>query len=318
MPGSTRLASLPVVLAAACVATPAGVQAQRLPITFAPTRAVLVLIPGAEATQALAEHRPASIDATSAAEADLVRDCANGESQRAQVSKGVLWSAAAQAWRILLHPLAVSVHEELLKYASVSDATASGDYYRAGDSTGGAAPVNSRISCLRFTRFTSAEPAAEEVALDFVASVRLDSARDAIRLRPLRLFISQAAARSANGRYSVAIALRADAVWRDEFAGHHAQVFEQTLAGESVDLKSGSYLKYYPTDATSGTRVPIIPMSFGADRSRDFGRAEFGVSVAELGTPPATLKLLAEMLPDPDEKLGQLVIAAAVAGARTR
>jgi hypothetical protein len=318
MPGSPWLASLRVVLAAACVAAPAGVQAQRLPITFAPTRAVLVLIPGAEATQALAEHRPASIDATSAAEADLVRDCANGESQRPQVSKGFLWSAAAQAWRILLHPLAVSVHEELLKYASVSDATASGDYYRASDSTSGTAPVNSRISCVRFTRFTSADPAAEEVALDFIASVRLDSARDAIRLRPLRMFIGQAAARSANGRYSVAIALRADAVWRDEFAGHHAQVFEQTLAGESVDLKSGSYLKYYPTDATTGTRVPIIPMSFGADRSRDFGRADFGVSVAELGTPPATLKLLAEMLPDPDEKLGQLVIAAAVAGARTR
>jgi hypothetical protein len=289
-----------------------------MPITFAPTRAVLVLIPGAEASQALAEHRPASIDATSRAEADLLSDCANGEGQRPQVSRGFLWSAAAQAWRILLHPLAVSVHEELLKYASVSDATASGDYYRASDSTSGTAPVDSRISCVRFTRFTGADPAGDEVALDFIASVRLDSARDAIRLRPLRLFISQAAARSANGRYSVAIALRAEAVWRDEFAGHHAQVFEQTLASESVDLKSGSYLKYYPADATSGTRVPIIPMSFGADRSRDFGRAEFGVSVAELGTPPATLTLLAQMLPDPDEKLGQLLIAAALAGARTR
>jgi hypothetical protein len=318
MPGSTGFAWLQLVMAAACLATPAGVQAQRTPITFAPTRAVLVLIPGAEASQALAEHRPGSIDATSRAETDLVRDCANGESQRPQVSKGFLWSAAAQAWRVLLHPLAVSVHDELLKYASVSDATASGDYYRASDSTSGGAPVDSRISCLRFTRFTGADAAADEVVLDFIASVRLDTARDAIRLRPLRLFISQAAARSANGRYSIAIALRADAVWRDEFAGHHAQVFEQTLAGESVDLKAGSYLKYYPTEATSGARVPIIPMSFGADRTRDFGRAEFGVSVVELGTPPATLTLLAEMLPDPDEKLGQLLIAAALAGAKTR
>jgi hypothetical protein len=318
MPRSTGLASLRLFLAAACLAAPAGALAQRMPVTFAPTRAVLVLIPGAEASQALAEHRPGSIDATSAAEADLVRDCANGESQRPQASKGFLWNAAAQAWRVLLHPLAVSVHEELLKYASVSDATASGDYYRASDSTSGAAPVNTRISCLRFTRFSGADAAADEVALDFIASLRLDSARDAIRLRPLRLFISQAAARSANGRYSVAIALRADAVWRDEFAGHHAQVFEQTLASESVDLKAGSYLKYYPTDATSGTRVPIIPISFGSDRTRDFGRAEFGVSVAELGTPPATLMLLAEMLPDPDEKLGRLLISAALAGARTR
>src|ERR1700686_2055255 len=318
MPGSTGFAWLQLVAAAAWLVAPTGVQAQRMPMTFAPTRAVLVLIPGAEAAQALAEHRPGSIDAASTAEADLMRDCANGESQRPQVSKGFLWNAAAQAWRVLLHPLAVSVHEELLKYASVSDATASGDYYRASDSTSGTAPVNSRISCLRFPRFSGADAAADEVALDFIASVRLDTARDAIRLRPLRLFISQAAARSAQGRYAIAIALRADAVWRDEFAGHHAQVFEQTLASESVDLKAGSYLKYYPTDATSGTRVPIIPMSFGADRSREFGRAEFGASVVELGTPPATLTLLAEMLPDPDEKLGQLVIAAALAGAKTR
>ena len=206
MPGSIGFAWLQLVAAAAWLVAPTGVQAQRMPMTFAPTRAVLVLIPGAEAAQALAEHRPGSIDAASTAEADLMRDCANGESQRPQVSKGFLWNAAAQAWRVLLHPLAVSVHEELLKYASVSDAAASGDYYRASDSTSGTAPVNSRISCLRFTRFSGADAAADEVALDFIASVRLDTARDAIRLRPLRLFISQAAARSANGRYAIAIA----------------------------------------------------------------------------------------------------------------
>jgi hypothetical protein len=316
--GSRGFALLQLGLAATYLAAPAGVQAQRMPITFAPTRAVLVLIPGAEASQALAGHRPAAIDAASRAEADLLSDCANGESQHPQVPRGFLWGAAAQAWRVLLHPLAVSVHEELLKYASVSAATASGDYYRANGSTSSTAPVDSRISCVRFTRFAGADPAAEDVALDFIASVRLDSARDAIRLRPLRLYISQAAAHSANSRYSVAVALRAEAVWRDEFAGHHAQLFEQTLASESVDLKSGSYLKYYPMDASSGTRVPIIPISFGADRSRDFGQAEFEVSVVELGTPPATLTLLAQMLPDPDEKLGQLLIAAALAGARTR
>jgi len=38
-------------------------------------------------------------------------------------------------------------------------------------------------------------------------------------------------------------------VWRDEFVGHQGQVFEQTLTTESVGLKGGSLLKYYPTDA---------------------------------------------------------------------
>jgi hypothetical protein len=296
---------------------PAGAadSGESTPVTLAPTRAVLVLIPGAGASQALSEHRPRTIDPASPAEAALIRDCANGESQRPQTSRDFLWSFVTHAWQIALHPVAVSVHEELLKYARVADATASGDYYRGGEATGSAAPLNSRISCVRFTRFAAVDSDADEVALDFVASVQLDTPRDAIRLRPLRLYISQGGAKSIDGRYAVAIAVRADAVWRDEFAGHQAQLFERTLVTQSVDLKAGSYLKYYPIDAASGMRVPIVPTSFGADRTQDFGRAEFGVRVAELGTPPQTLKLLADMLPDPDQKVSQLLIAAAVAGA---
>jgi hypothetical protein len=306
---------LPAVLVWVACLAPCAAQAPREAVRFAPTRAVLLLIPGAEAAQALASQRPATIDAASAAESALLQECANGEGQHPQAAKGFLWSATARAWRVLLHPLAVSVHEELLKYARLSEAVASGDYYRAGERAGAAGQLNSRLSCVRFTRYSAADPANTDIALDFVASVRLDPARDAILLRPLRLYISQAAAKSANGRYAVAIAVRADAVWRDEFTGHRGRVFEQTLTRESVDLNSGPYLKYYPTDADAGVRVPIVPVSFGVDRSRDFGRAEFGVSVAELGTPPATLALLSEMLPDPDEKLGQLVVAAAAAGA---
>lgn len=298
----------------AAVTVPALAQAQRAPVNFAPTRAVLVLIPGAEATQALAAHRPGSIDAASAAEAELLRDCADGEAQRPQVQKGFLWDVVVRAWRVMLHPVAVSVRDELLKYASVSEAAASADYYRAAGAGAGTTGIDSHISCLRFTRFRSPDPGDEEVALDFIASLRLDTPRDAIRLRPLRLFVSQAAAKSATGRYAVAISLRVDAVWRDEFAGHRGQVFEETLVRESVDLHSGSFLKYYAGDAARGRRVPIIPISFEVDRTHDFGHAEFEVSVAELGTPPATLTLLSEMLPDPDEKLSRLLIDAALAG----
>jgi hypothetical protein len=307
------LAPLSLLLVAQCLAAGSGDAVQRVPFTFAPTRAVLVLIPGAAAAQALAQHRPGTIDAASAAEANLVSDCAAGESQRTQAAKGFLWSVATQAWRVVLHPFAVSVHEELLKYAKVSSASATADYYRANDSASGAPALNSRISCLRFTRLTTTDSGADEVALDFVASLRLDSGHDAIRLRPLRLYINQAAAKSADGHYSVAIAIRAESVWRDEFAGHSGTVFDETVATENVDLKAGSYLKYYPSDADSGTRVPIVPVSFGVDRTRDYGRAEFAVSVAELGTAPQTLTLLADILPDPNESLEKLLVAAALA-----
>lgn len=296
-------------------APPAG-GAQREPFTFAPTRAVLVLIPGAEATGALADHRLPNTDATSAGEAAVLRECAAGETQRAQVARGFLWSAVTQAWRVILHPLAVSVHDELLKYSRVSEASASGDYYRADDpggGPGGPRTLNSRISCVRFTRFTAGEANAEEVALDFVASVRLDPAGDAIRLRPLRLYLNKAEAKSADGHYSVAIGVRANAVWRDEFVGHSDKVFGETVATESMDLKGGTFLKYYSTDASSGLRVPIVPVSFGVDRSHDFGRAEFAVSVAELGTPSQTLTLLADILPDPNEPMEKLLVTAALA-----
>jgi hypothetical protein len=308
---SLLMASLSLAAAQGAAADDRGA---RTAVDFAPTSTVLVLIPGSEAAQALAARRPAGADPAGKAEAELLRECANDESQRPLAARGFLWSVITQGWRVLFHPLAVSVHAELEKYAAVSEATASGDYYRGGDPSP-AAPLNSRISCLRFTRFVGTDAAPEGVALDFVAGVRLDSPRDAIRLRPLRLFISRGGAKSVNGHYSVAIAVHAEAVWRDELSGHQDQVFEQTIATESVDLKSGSFLKYYPTDASGGLRVPIIPMSFAADRSRDFGRAEFGVRVAEVGTAPATLKLLADLLPDPDEKLARLVVSAALAGA---
>jgi hypothetical protein len=313
---SLALAALAALAAPALAAEPSGSAAARVPITFAPTRAVLVLIPGADAAAALAEHRPGSIDSTSAAEAGVLRDCAAGDVQRTQIAKGFLWTVVTQAWRVILHPFAVSVHDELLKYSRVSEASASGDYYRAEEAAaGGARSLTSRISCLRFTRFAGSGSTAdsEEVALDFVASLRLDGAGDAIRLRPLRLYINQAAAKSADGHYAVAVAMRARSVWRDEFVGHSDKIFEETVATESVDLKTGSFLKYYTTEAASGIRVPIVPVSFGIDRSRDFGRTDFAVSVAELGTPSQTLSVLAGILPDPNEPLEKLLVAAALA-----
>jgi hypothetical protein len=304
MAWKSRVGTCGALLLAAMAAS----AADRSPVPLASTRAALQLIPGAEAEQALGQHRPGGIDPNSPEEAQLLRECANGETQHP--TRGFIWSVMTQGWRVLLQPLAASVRAELQQYATVSEASASGAYYD-GSETSAKTPLNSRINCLRFTRLTGD---GDDVALDFVAGVRLDGTRDAIRLRPLRLYISQSGAKSANGRYAVAIEVHADAVWRDEFSGHEGQVFERTLASESVDLKSAVFLKYYPMDAASGVRVPIIPVSFGIDRTHPFGSADFGVRVAEIGTQPTTLRLLADLLPEPDA-IGQLLIAAARAGA---
>jgi hypothetical protein len=300
-------ALLPCALLAAAGAL-AGEHPDGSPLPLASTRAVLQLIPSAEAAQALAQHRAGGIDPASAEEQQLLHECSNDEAQRP--TRGFIWSVMSSGWRVLLQPLAASVRAELQQYATVSEASASGFYYEGGDSSS-KAPLVSRVSCLRYTRLAAD---GEDAALDFVASVRLDATRDAIRLRPLRLYISQSGAKSANGRYAVAIAVRAQAVWRDEFAGHDEQLFELTVAREGVDLKQGSYLRYYPADPLSGTRVPIVPVSYASDRSHPYGWAQFGVRVAEVGVQPTTLKLLAELLPEPDA-LGQLLMSAARAGA---
>ena len=87
------------------------------------------------------------------AEAELLRECADWREPARAGRQGLSVERRHPGWRVFLHPLAVSVHEELLKYAKVSGASASGDYYRAGDAGGSTAAVSSRISCLRFTRF---------------------------------------------------------------------------------------------------------------------------------------------------------------------
>ena len=304
---ATGVATFCLALQAAAAAADGG---ERSRVSFTPTRALLVLIPGDGAAHALSDYSLGSVDATSPQEAQLLRECENGESQQAAVARSFFLGIITQTWQVLLHPLAIAVRDELAKYASASSASASGDYYRGGDASP-SAPLANRISCLRFTRFVNAE-SGDDVAVDFIASVKLDTPHDAIRLRPLRLYVSKAGAKSSNGHYSVAVTVRANVVWRDEFVGHGGQLFEQNVAAENMDLKSGPFIKYYPADPQSGTRQPIVPVSFGIDRTQDFGRVEFTVSVAELGTQPATLKLLADMLPDPNDRMSGTVIAAAI------
>ena len=61
-----------------------------------------------------------------------------------------------------------------------------------------------------------------------------------------------------------------------------------------------------------GRRVPIVPVSVDIDRSHDFGRVDFTVSAAEIGTPPATLTLLSQLFPLTTERRARLMIEAAI------
>jgi hypothetical protein len=282
-------------------------------LTYAPAQTRLQLIAAEDAAQALGQQRVPGTDATSQPETDLLAYCSNGAVQRAATPKSFFEWFLSPVLRIALNPLAVRVREELLRYSVVTTGTTSVDFYQGSPPGDRARHLKTRYRCLRFTRFVTNAAGSTDIGLDFVGGIGLDPAEDAIVLRPLRLFIDKAAAKSSNGRYGVALALRADAVWREEFAGHRQSIFEQTMATDNVDLRSGSFLKYYGVDETRNQRVPIVPVSSGIDQARDFGRADFTLSVAEFGAPPAILALLSEIFPPSDEGLASLLLKAALA-----
>jgi len=309
--GTTSGGLMQVVALAAVVAVAPRALAEPATIALAPTQTQLTLIEGRDATRLIADKRLKTVDADGNAERALAAFCSNGEAQRAAGDKGLIGEFLSQILSITLEKVSDRIHAEVAKYSAVSESTARIDYYR-GVAGAPAAHLESRYQCLRFSRIATDSSGQGEIALDFVAGIGLDTARDAVVLRPLRLFVSKTAARSATGKYGIAISIHADAVWRDASVGHQGLVFEQTIANESIDLTGGPFLKYFPIEPMGGRRVPIIPLSTDVDRSHDFGRADITVSAAEIGTQPATLALLSQLFPLTTERRARLLIEAAI------
>jgi hypothetical protein len=292
----------------AAVAVGGRAVAEVVPMALAPTGAQLVFVEGRDSVRLLGDQRLTLVDPASAGERQLQAYCSNGETQRGAAEKGFVNDIISTIYSLVIDRVAERVKAELAKYSAMSERTARVDYYRGSN---GGARLDHRYTCLRFTRIESTAGGGTAIALDLVAGIGLDSGRDAILLRPLRLFAGNAAAKSATGRYGIAILVRAEAVWRDAVVGQKGVIFDQTIASENVELPSKPFLKYYPTDPLVGQRVPIIPVSVDADRTHDFGRADFTVTAAEIGAQPATLAFLAQLLPTTTDRRTQLLMEAA-------
>lgn len=286
--------------------------AETVTIALPAMQTELTFIEGRDASRLLPDRRLQTVDPNSPAERALVEFCSNGEAQRTAGEKGLISEFFGQILNLTLEKVAERVRAEIAKYSALSERSERIDYYRGNAAAAGSGRLESRYQCLHFVRVQPNAGGGSDVALDLVAGIGLDTARDAIVLRPLRLFIAKSTARSATGHYGVAISVKADSVWRDANVGHQATVFETTIATESIDLASGPFIKYYPTDLMGGRRVPIVPISTEIDRSRDFGRVDFTVSAAEIGTQPATLTLLSQLFPLTTERRARLLIEAAI------
>jgi hypothetical protein len=296
----------------ALVTLPAAAESgpQTVWVALGPTTTDLIFIEGRDAARLLSERRPPPVEVGSSAERQLLDYCSNGEAQRTSAEKGLVSYVLGAVVGLALDKAADRVRAELAKYSSLSERTARIDYYRGGPATAGPR-LDSRYRCLRFTRLATTATGGSDVVLDLVAGIGLDNDQTATLIRPLRLYVSKAAARSVTGHYGVAVSVHADAVWRDAAIGHQGVIFDQTIASESVDLTGKPFLNYYSTDPFGGTRVPIVPISVDSDRSHDFGRADFTVRVAETGVQPATLTFLAQFLPTTTDPRTRLLLEAA-------
>jgi hypothetical protein len=312
LPGTSLRHAVGVLFAlSVCTAHAAEVPSRTFTVALEPTTTQLLFIEGRDAARMLADRRPPPAAADSAGERELVAYCSNGEPQRAYAEKGFITNIATAIVQLVIAQAAEHVRAELTKYSAMSEHTRRIDYYRGATSPATGARLESRYTCLRFTRLAVSAGGETEVALDFVAGIGTDTDGSAILLRPLRLYVNKALARSATGRYGVAIGVRAQAVWRDAVQGHEAVVFDKKITAEAIDLAARPFLTYYPTDPGGGQRLPIVPVSVDSDRSHDFGRVDLTVSVAETGAPPAILTLLAQWLPaTPDHRTSLLLEAA--------
>jgi hypothetical protein len=281
-------------------------------VALGPTTTDLMFIEGRDAERLLADRRPPPVDPGGAAERQLVAYCASGETQRTSAAeKGLVTDLLGAVIGLALDKAADRVRAELAKYSSLSERTRRIDYYRGSPAAASGARLDSRYSCVRFTRLAASPAGTSDVVLDLVAGIGLDTDRDAILLRPLRLYVSKAAARSVTGHYGVAISMQGEAVWRDATVGHEGVVFDQTIASESVDLTGKPFLSYYATELMAGARVPIVPISVDTDRSHDFGRVDITMRVAETGVQPATLTFLAQFLPTTTDPRTRILLEAA-------
>lgn len=160
-------------------------------------------------------------------------------------------------------------------------------------------------SCLRFTRLVE-RGGQERVAFDLLAQVRIVD-REVLKIRPLRLFVGEVAAKTERDFLGIAVSLKADAVWRE---GEESRRLEKALQidellARRVEVGNGK-LPLYGTywnakpelDAihwASFASQPLPPWSRYDDVRYGGSHLALDVSVAEAGNVPWLLENAAKL-----------------------
>jgi hypothetical protein len=175
--------------------------------------------------------------------------------------------------------------------------------------------------CFRLSRLV-ARGDAEVVAFDLLAQLRILD-REVLKIRPLRLFVSEVAAKTEGGYLGIAVSLKADAVWRE---GHETHRRTGVLAIEELltrRIETGSgklplYTTFWSSKPeqddtlwTSFPSQPLPPWSTYDDVTYGGSHLALDVAVAEAGNVPWLLKNAAKLFHSQRDDIASLLEKAA-------
>lgn len=216
---------------------------------------------------------------------DQIRSQCNGPEKEPERALIPLTFLIGPAIDFALDSIDKALEAELQKYLAAYSGSVNEKFYK---STNADEPT-AAWTCFRFTRAVGPKHQ-EKVVLDLIGQIALTDEKDAIKVRPLRLYLSETKAKG--DQVGISLSLKAESVWRQDNRGQSEIVFDHKFLSEKVDMSNDRpVLKYYiDRDWKSYPRLPLIPWSTNLECNVRSGDVTLTVTVTEVGAPPKLLE----------------------------
>ena len=172
--------------------------------------------------------------------------------------------------------------------------------------------------CFRFSRYKSGQDTEQKKpVVDLIVQMQLTKGHDALQIRPLRLYQSEAIAKSDDKSYGIAASIRMNAVWLQENRGMSEEAFNHTFLQEKITFSQGKPVFKYFLDNKKWEDYPVLPLppwSTNVGSSSPAGNVEVIISMAESGKPSEMLKFFAKLFRGERNNLPELLKRAAESG----
>jgi len=221
---------------------------------------------------------------------DQIRQQCNAPEKGPELALVPLTFLIGPAIDFVLDSIDKALEAELKEYIGAYSSSEDGKFYKSTKADG---PV-AAWTCFRFSRAVGPKDQ-EKVVLDLIGQVAITTEKDALKVRPLRLYFAQAKAKG--DQIGVTISLKADSVWRQHNRGQSEKIFDYIFLTEKVDISNGRpAVKYYiDREWDDHARLPLIPWSTNQEGNMKGGDVTLTVTVAEVGTPPKLLEHAAKL-----------------------